>query len=103
MDQLSVRGICGSHLGQTLGSLHFGFCLETSRLTPAICAQHKEVGTSQQGGVAEEGMLGIRWVCKQCSSQVPFPTEKEQKKAITEKGREAQVRLCFGLFLPESK
>lgn len=48
-------------------------------------------------------MLGIQWVCKHPRAQVVLKAKNEHREAITEKGEEAQVWLCFGLFLPKRK
>lgn len=48
-------------------------------------------------------MLGIQWVCNHLRVQVILKTKNEHREAITKKGKEAQVWLCFGLLLPKKK
>ena len=48
-------------------------------------------------------MLGIHWVCNHPRVQVILKAKNEPREAITENGKEAQVWLCFGLFLPKKK
>lgn len=43
--------------------------------------------------LAEEGMLGIQWVCNHPRVQVILKAKNEHREAITKKGKEAQVWL----------